>query len=119
VGALRLAEDDRCLGADLNWRCSTNCLPTVCTRNNKMLSPLNKTYVKFKQKYSYYIRTIYYYIVYNLPWVNFRGEISAIYKTTQQVISGTLMTGNESSTFTFFPTITVCCRWSSFEFAIM
>lgn len=40
VGALRLAEVDRCLGADLNCRCSTSCLPTVCTRNNKILSPL-------------------------------------------------------------------------------
>lgn len=40
VGALRLAEVDRCLGADLNCLCSTSCLPTVCTRNNKILSPL-------------------------------------------------------------------------------
>lgn len=40
VGALRLAEVDRCLGADLNCRCSTSCLPTVCTKNNKILSPL-------------------------------------------------------------------------------
>lgn len=33
-------EAPRCLDDLLYWRCSFDCRPTVCTKNNNILSPL-------------------------------------------------------------------------------